>query len=67
MNDLTKLEIDKHLMKIDLNKIEYRCGMSYQEAMDMANRNINDLYQIIETLSNRVLELEIQERGRIDE
>ena len=43
---------------IDLNKVEYRLGVSYQEALDAMTRTINGLYDVISVLQNRVLELE---------
>lgn len=48
------------VINIDLSKVEYRLGVSYQEALDTMNRTINGLYEIIEALQNRVLELESQ-------
>jgi len=45
-------------MKIDMNKVEYRLGVSYQETLDAMNRTINGLYDVISVLQNRVLELE---------
>jgi hypothetical protein len=53
-------------MKIDMNKVEYRLGVSYQEALDAMNRTINGLYDVIEHLQQRVLLLEITESGDSD-
>jgi len=47
-------------LSIDLSKVEYRLGISYQEAMDAMSRTINGLYDIIEILQKRVLELELK-------
>ena len=47
-------------ISIDMNKVEYRLGVSYQEAMDAMSRTINGLYDIIEILQKRVLELELK-------
>ena len=54
------INIDEHVVKIDLDKIEYRLGVSYKEAMDAMSRTINGLYDIIEMLQKRVLELELK-------
>lgn len=54
------MNIEGHVVKIDMNKVEYRLGVSYQEAMDAMNRTINGLYDIIEILQKRVLELELK-------
>lgn len=54
------MNIEGHVVKIDMNKVEYRLGVSYQEAMDAMSRTINGLYDIIEILQKRVLELELK-------
>lgn len=59
MNDFTKEQILNH--KIDMSKIEYRLGISYEETLDVMNRTINALYDVIESLQKRVLDLEIKQ------
>ncbi len=53
----------KQFLTIDMNKVEYRLAVSYQEVIDALTRNINELYDIIEKLQERVLLLEITESG----
>ncbi len=53
----------KQFLTIDMSKVEYRLGVSYQETIDALTRNINELYSIIEKLQERVLLLEITESG----
>jgi hypothetical protein len=50
-------------INIDLSKVEYLLGVSYKDAIDVMTRNINALYEVIESLQKRVLELE----KRLDE
>ena len=49
-------------LEIDLNKIEYHFGISYKEAITMLNRSLNNLYEMVIILQNRVLELEKKEK-----
>jgi len=46
------------IINLDLNKVEYALGVSYKEALDMLNRTVNNLYDVISVLQNRVLVLE---------
>jgi uncharacterized protein YutE (UPF0331/DUF86 family) len=59
MNDIKKEELLGY--KIDMSKIEYRLGISYEETLDVMNRTINALYDVIESLQKRVLDLEIKQ------
>lgn len=52
---------------IDMNKVEYKLGISYQEAFDLMSRTINGLYDLIEHLQQRVLLLEKEANGDSDE
>ncbi len=45
-------------ISVDLNKVEYALGVSYKEAVDMLNRTVNNLYDVISVLQTRVLVLE---------
>lgn len=42
---------------------EYLLGVSYKEAIDMINRNLNATYSLIQGLQERVLELEKEVDG----
>ena len=46
------------IINIDLNKVEYALGVSYKEAVDMLNRTVNNLYDVISVLQHRILVLE---------
>lgn len=52
------MDIDGHLVKIDLNKVEYELGVSYKQALSMVTRLVNEAYDLIHVLQNRVSELE---------
>lgn len=56
------MKIDEHVVKIDLRKVEYELGMSYQEAMDMVVRVTNELHDIIHTMQERIMCLEREVR-----
>jgi hypothetical protein len=54
------------IQKINMDKVEYLLGVSYKEALDMINRNLNATYSLIEALQERVLELEKQVDGLLN-
>ena len=56
------MDMSSHAVKIDLNKVEYELGMSYQEAMDMVVRVTNELHEIIHTMQERIMCLEREVR-----
>ncbi len=56
------MKIDEHVVKIDLNKVEYMLGMSYKEALDMLCRVHNEQSDIINTMQERILCLEREVR-----
>ncbi len=49
---------------IDMSKVEYRLGVSYQALLDALNVTINSLYKITQALKERVLELELEVRSK---
>ena len=46
------------IINIDLNKVEYELGVSYKQALSMVTRLVNESYDLIAVLQNRVSELE---------
>jgi hypothetical protein len=49
-------------INIDLKKVEYELGVSYHDALAMAIRTNNELHDIVMTLQDRVLALEVESR-----
>lgn len=56
--ETAKLNIEGHMVKIDLNRVEYADGMSYKETIAMIIRTNKVLIDRIDVMQNRVLELE---------
>lgn len=52
------MDMSSNLVKIDLNKVEYELGVSYHQALSMVTRLVNEAYDLINVLQNRVTELE---------
>lgn len=48
------------MTKIKLGSAEHRLWLSYQETMDSMMRTINGFYGVIESLQDKVRELELQ-------
>ena len=59
---MEKVDIEGCVVNIDLNKVEYMLGVSYKEALDMLSRVNNELHDIIHTMQERIMRLELEVR-----
>lgn len=51
---------DEYVIQMDLSKIEYEHGTSYKEVIDSLCSMLNNAFELISKLQDRILNLELQ-------